>query len=412
MEDGALSTGESACGFARMIQHVFKMVWNRKRMNALITIEILFSFVVLFTVLGIIFYTIDNFRKPLGYEYVRVWKIHVEPHNFWDKQNAEKNNLAEMNRIIHALHDLPEISAVGGICFPPYPPGASSRTLQSNGRSVAFLTNAATDELRDALSVELVAGRWFSSEDDAAKIPPAVINERLARDFFGEVDPVGKLIDKPEQRIVGVINDFRNSGPFAPPAGHLFSRISLNDTSIHFGWYDLVIKLRPGTTASFEEPLVKTLGGIAKGWTFEISKLEEDIDGDIQSHQLPLIEEGLVAVFLLIMVALGLVGVMWQNVIQRTMEIGLRRAVGAERKRIVRQIFAEQMVITSIGVFFGTIIVLQAPLLGLFDNIEPGVYAAALACSLVAMYAITFLCGLFPSRVAAEVQPVEALHYE
>jgi putative ABC transport system permease protein len=112
------------------------------------------------------------------------------------------------------------------------------------------------------------------------------------------------------------------------------------------------------------------------------------------------------------MVALGLVGALWQNVTQRTKELGLRRAVGAERKRIIRQILGEQAVVTAIGAAAGSIVVLQAPLLSLVSNVDTTVYAAAFVISLITIFLLTFLCGLFPSRVAAEIQPVEALHYE
>ena len=68
---------------------------------------------------------------------------------------------------------------------------------------------------------------------------------------------------------------------------------------------------------------------IAPNWSFEVQPLYESRDSNFKRRLLPIIVVGVVAIFLLIMVALGLTGVLWQNVTQRTKEIGLRRAKGA-----------------------------------------------------------------------------------
>ena len=67
----------------------------------------------------------------------------------------------------------------------------------------------------------------------------------------------------------------------------------------------------------------------------------------------PLIVAGTLAFFLLLMVGLGLIGVLWQNLLQRTREIGLRRAAGASRAAVHRQVLLEQLVLTSLGVLIG-----------------------------------------------------------
>ncbi len=116
--------------------------------------------------------------------------------------------------------------------------------------------------------------------------------------------------------------------------------------------------------------------------------------------------------FCLLMVALGLIGVLWQNVSQRTKEIGLRRALGGTAKNVSRQIHGEQFIITTIGVTAGSFLAMQLPLINLIDFIKPETYFFALVVSLILMYAITYLCSMFPSWLAMEIQPAEALHYE
>jgi putative ABC transport system permease protein len=112
------------------------------------------------------------------------------------------------------------------------------------------------------------------------------------------------------------------------------------------------------------------------------------------------------------MVALGLMGVLWQNVVQRTREIGLRRANGATRANVHRQILAELLLVTTMAVGLGTLLVVQLPILELFESLRPRVFVAGLLTSLGVIYLLAALCALYPSWMAGRVQPAEALRWE
>ena len=112
------------------------------------------------------------------------------------------------------------------------------------------------------------------------------------------------------------------------------------------------------------------------------------------------------------MVALGLTGVVWQTVTQRTREIGLRRAKGAAIPDIRAQILGELLVMSTIAVLLGTAIVVQFPLLKLVAGVTAGVYAASLVISALGIYLLILTCAWYPSRMATSISPAEALHYE
>src|SRR5207244_4460078 len=152
---------------------------------------------------------------------------------------------------------------------------------------------------------------------------------------------------------------------------------------------NLVIRLRPGTTAAFEEKLQRKMQAIAKDWSFEIEPLSNLREAALRFYLAPMLAAGLVAAFLMLMVALGLTGVLWQNVTQRTKEIGLRRAKGATARKIYQQILGELLLIASFGLALGIAIIIQFPLLDLIGFISSKVYLLSLALSLVLIYLLT-----------------------
>jgi putative ABC transport system permease protein len=172
------------------------------------------------------------------------------------------------------------------------------------------------------------------------------------------------------------------------------------------------VRVRPGTSPEFEEALVKRMQGVAPDWSFEVRPLSQVRTSSFHFFLTPLIVAGTVAFFLLLMVGLGLIGVLWQNLLQRTREIGLRRAAGASRAAVHRQVILEQLLLTTLGVLIGTLLVIQVPILDLISVLSRPVFAGGLALALAVIYLISMLCVLYPSMLAARVPPAEALRYE
>ena len=408
-----------------MIKHLCKLVWNRKRINFLVTLEIFFSFLVVFAVIVFAVYYTDNYRRPLGFDYQNVWYIGVERRaGSGDKDRPQQ--LETSRRLLAALREFGEVESAAGVWGAPYSQGnlTSGRDDKKTGKSIHFGCNPVTDDLKDVLGLRMVSGRWFGKEDDGASYKPVVINRKLARDIFGDEDPVGKDLSDPEakekveQRVVGLIDDFRKNGEFAELSGFAIYR---NDLTFKPGARgniqgdpprSLLIKVRPGATAALEEKLLARLQTEAKDWSFSIKPLVEMRASVFQGYLAPMAAFGLVAGFLLIMVGLGLTGVLWLNVTQRTKEMGLRRAKGATRRRIYKQILGELFIVTTIGLLVGTLVVVQFPLLDLMGFASPEVYTASIFISLGLIYLLTTVCGLYPSLLATRIHPAEALHYE
>ena len=211
-----------------------------------------------------------------------------------------------------------------------------------------------------------------------------------------------------------MIEDFRQNGPYSMPEAVLFDRLRLDiaDTGVPDR---LLIRVRPGTTAAFEPVLVRRLQREAADWSFGVSTMEHLRERKLSDYMMPLTVLSVLAGFLLLMVTLGLTGVVWQSVIVRLREFGLRRAAGASGASVRRQVFAEMAVMTSFAVIAGTrdrgAAAVPAPARRRWWSATP-VFAGAVALSAAAIYCLTLACGWYPSRLAARIPPADALRYE
>ncbi len=402
-----------------MIKHLFKLIWNKKKANALISIEILISFLVLFAVVTMAAVSIYRFNLPLGYAYANVWRISIDSRLPFDSTyNAVKQ--ATMKELLVAIRAQPQVEGVATFAMAPYGNNTSIWRDKVNGEEITIYINNCSEEAKDILGMRLVSGRWFEENDRSLAWTPAIVNQALVRQRFGSENPIGKNpYPKGDSfptgrgmrdiRIVGVIEEFRKDGEFSAPANVSIEYLDILKTTRATS-SDLLIRVRPGTDASFKESLDRTLASTAKGWSFEIKTLEELRRANFKPDIAVMIVVGCIAGFLLLMVALGLIGVLWQNVSRRTNEIGLRRALGSSARMVYWQILGELLVLTTFGLIVGTAIIVQFPLLNLLSEIPNGIYGVALVISASLMYGLTVACGLYPSWLAMEIEPAEALH--
>jgi putative ABC transport system permease protein len=396
-----------------MIGHLFKLVWNRKKTQALIMLEIFLAFVVVFALLasGIHFSTL--YSKPLGFEYDDVWVIDVDRESRrwgWEPEEASRfrrlrNELSTMDPVIH----------VASSTNHPFSGSQDVWSWEQDGRTIRTETMQASVAFRDTMGLQLVAGRWFDPTDEALDWEPVVIDQNLSRQLFGDEDPLNRTVGEPEadveRRVVGVVNAFRRGGHFDVERSVMFMT-AREESDDGVPTVILTVKIAPNTPAQFEQEMVERLQAGAPEWTFSVLTLADARQSSLQSRLIPLAIFGTVGMFLLIMVVLGLTGVMWQNVTRRTREIGLRRAAGASRASVHRQIVLEVMITAVFGVGIGAAIAMQIPFVGPFTFLPVATAVQAVIVSAIAILLLAGMCGLYPGWSATRIFPAEALHYE
>ena len=96
-----------------MTRHLIRLIWNRKRQNFLLTVEMFFSFLTLFGVVLIAAQYINNSRQPLGYEIDRVWSMSVDRKESDQDPAVKARHRQTYEQVLMALRDLPQVEAVG-----------------------------------------------------------------------------------------------------------------------------------------------------------------------------------------------------------------------------------------------------------------------------------------------------------
>ena len=411
-----------------MIRHIIRMVWNRKRSTSLLLVELLVSFLVLCVVFSAGAYYVDNWRKPLGFDYHDVLTlVAVSPPVDDSQAEVRARRLAEAGRLMDAIRSQPEVEGVSPLANTPYSGSMSRRGMNlKDGAMVQFMVSDVTPGLASVLRFSVVNGRWLDDSDAGAAWTSVVVTRRLATRLFGRDDPIGRTIDSYDDngtlqvaereadvmKIVGVIDDYRKAGEFSDSPYAAFMPMHPNDPERSFPAQEYLVRVAPGTPAAFEEKLLRLLQGVTPEYSLRLTPLSTTRSDYIRGTLLPLIILAIVAGFLILMVGMGLVGVLWQNVSQRSREFGLRRALGATGGDIQGQVLGEMLALTTLAMLIGSILFLQIPMLKLPGFITLKTSLAAIAGSMLVLYPFVSLCSLYPSWLASGVQPVEALQHE
>ena len=407
-----------------MIRHVFKLVWNRKRSTGLILVEILVCFLALCGILATGLHLLIEWRKPLGFDYENVWLVEISgmQHGAKGEQlESDRRALSDMLRVVDAFA---EVESVAASTNTPFSFSTWSTGTWIGGEPVSVLYTVTTAELSDVLHTNLLHGRWLEATDPALEHTPVVLTRNLARGLFGNDDPIGRDVPKfdsegkpkePEDeadlyRVVGVLDDYRRRGMVEPTPYAMFLAMDLeNGDEVST---EMLVRVRPGTTAEFEERLVLALQEVQPRWSYQTTLLEDRRRNTILSHVMPVLLSSVVAGFLITMVGLGLVGVLWLGVTRRTAELGLRRAMGASGVAVRRQIVGELWALTALAVAIGALVFLQLPMLGVNFGAGWPVFLGGTALATLVIYAIVTICGLYPAWLATRVRPATALQYE
>jgi len=296
--------------------------------------------------------------------------------------------------------------AWGPITIEGYVPKNSADFIMSNERFVSPGYFA-------ALGVPLLKGRLFDERDIKGAQETVIVNENLAQRFWPNEDPIGKRLERgdkePWRTVVGVVRDNKEySIDDEPP-------ISIYHPHEQFPIGTMFLVVRSSGDAAALSPLItKEIQALDPELpAYEFRTMEQRLSDALARRRFATFLLGVFAVVALILATIGVYGLMAYSVTQRTQEMGIRLALGAQPGRIVRLVVRQSMVLVLIGVGVGLIgafaftRVLASLLYGVSAT-DPVTFA--LPTLLLAMVAL--LASFFPARRASRIDPTVALRSE
>jgi putative ABC transport system permease protein len=394
-----------------MLKHLFKLIWNKKKQNALLIIEILISFMVMFAVFSFVVNSFKNYIKPIGINYEHVWSITYN--NTFQTQNVDSLDIF-YTQLLQQLKAMPKVIDAGySSSNVPFSNSHSNGAYSYKGKKIDRINQFTVDDnYLNVLGAKVLEGRWYDKNDKNSKQRIAVINYALKEKVFGKSDAIGKYLTNMEGKnpikIIGVINDIKFDGDYQQADISMYNRA---DTAAYRWLSHILVKVSPDADAAFEGQMSKMLSNTLKNSNIEIEQLPNKLTAYNKFTLVPLIILSIVAGFLIINVALGIFGVLWYNIIKRRGEIGLRRAIGATGSNVSTQLVSEALILATFSLVVGTFFALQFPLLNVFD-LSAAVYLTAIGLSILFIYFIVLVCSLYPGKQAAAIYPAVALHEE
>jgi putative ABC transport system permease protein len=392
-----------------MFTHLFKLIWNKKKQNFLLMLEILVSFLVMFALFSLIVKFYRQYAKPMGIDYENVWVVNYTNSTPITNGDSLIQYYETLEKILKSLPGVKEISLISENL--PFSSNTDGGGVKYQGNSVQSDMFNVEDNYKQVLGVRMIEGRWFDFQDATAKQQNVIINATLKKELFGSDPAIGKLIgvsydQNVKCKVIGVVEDAKLKGDYSEVEPGLYFRI---DTGSVHSMKNILIKVSPNSDAAFEGRLYKTMANYMKNSNVEIEYLANKRISINKFTLIPMIVLLLVAGFLIINVALGLFGVLWYNINKRRGEIGLRMAVGASGRSVSGQLVAEALIIATISLVVGAFFAIQFPLLNVFD-LSSAVYLTALLFSILFIYGLVLICSLYPGKQAASIYPAVALH--
>jgi putative ABC transport system permease protein len=347
--------------------------------------------------------------------------IHVMSIALPDKKYPEdQQQAAFFSTLLEKISAMPGVQSVGASQVLPFagdyiltfdiqgrPPAAPGEEVSANYYAVSH-------DYFKAMGIPLLRGRFFTDRDRAGSPGVAIINENMAKKYFPDEDPMGKRINisnGPDsyREIVGIVGDVKHYGLDAPSPAQMYEPYLQQP----FSSMNLVIRTSPGGTISSESLRKEVLLIDKEQPISRFTAMEDLISDSVARQRFSMILLAIFAVMALILAAVGIYGVISYSVTQRTNEIGIRMALGAQRSDILRMILRQGMGLALAGVVIGltAAYLLTRLISSMLYEVSPTDPLTFAGISLLLLMVALLSC-VIPARRATNVDPMIALRYE
>ncbi|HYW69735.1 MAG TPA: ABC transporter permease [Pyrinomonadaceae bacterium] len=401
--------------------------------NVLVVAQVAFSVMLLVSAALFIRSLIRLETEDLGFRRDNVLVFSVDPQSI----NLKGHQIAALyEQMLERLGAIPGVQSVslsrqgllsgsgtqGSIKIPGHSAPAGEGEYRDTGNDLEWNVPSVSQvgpRFFETLGMTIVRGRDLGDQDNESAPRVAVINEAFARYYFGDEDPIGQYLDRETEdgrltQIVGVVKDAKGKSVRSPAPREIYIPFLQDPGS----WRETTFQVRTAgnplsATGAVRHEIQTINPNLAP---FRIRTLGAQVDESLGQDRLVTTLAGLFGALALILAGAGLFGVMSYSVSQRTREIGIRMALGAEHRRVLGMILKQGLALTLTGIGLGLIGAVIAT--KYFESLETMLYGVrprdplTYGIAAAGLILVALLACLLPARRATKVDPLVALRYE
>jgi putative ABC transport system permease protein len=340
---------------------------------------------------------------------------------------AHEERLRYVNQTLERLRSLPGVESAAFVAPMPFSGGNVSSDFRIEGRprpepgqEPDAGNRSVTAQYFQAIGIPLLKGRYFTEQDRrGGPVGAAIINEALARRYFPNEDPIGKYVsnvganqndgDPKRWEIVGVVGDVRHRSLIRPTAPELYLPYQQNSWS----WGNFFVRTTNAPAALTRSFTEAVRSGDKTVPVINVRPLTQAISDTVAQARFYTLMFALFGATGLLLTLTGVYSVISYTVSQQTQEIGVRMALGAQARDVLKLVVGHGMVLTMIGVGIGLL-----GALGLTRLMQTLLYSVSatdplvFACVAAPLIAVAMVACYVPARRATKVDPLVALRCE
>ncbi len=355
------------------------------------------------------------------------------------KYSEPQKQRAFYEELILRLKNLPGVERVGATTLTPLNPGDNWSGFAIEGRpdppegdQQQAATRVVSNDYFQMLRIPLKKGRFFTDADarialpimryydqqpypahfnDPQPIPVVMINEAMAKQYFQNEDPLGKrlrIIASPWLTVVGVVGDVHHTGLNTQPNPEMYlSHLQEPNGAL------AVMMRTSGDPVQLSSVARQELKLLDRDLPATITTMEQIFSDSVSGQRFNALLLGVFASLALVLAMVGVFGVINYSVAQRTHEIGIRLALGAQRRDVFKLVIGQGLVLALVGVLIGAVgaYALTRLIRGLLYDVSPTDSPTFIVVSALVTLVALAACYL-PARRATKVDPLVALRYE